>query len=134
MFIKDGKRFNPYIPFVDSEGTTYANPSDPAFRGKLGIEEIPDPQPPEEFSDDAYFRTECDEFPYVIYTRKPDEMIKATKNGRLWQQITSLETAALIPRQLREFLLAQPDADKAPWYIKVKELNDAVTALKAQLQ
>lgn len=40
-----------------------------------GVVEIAEPPPPEDYSDDIYYRTESQESPYVIYTRKSDEQI-----------------------------------------------------------
>ena len=47
----------------------------PEIRAKAGVIEIPDPTPPEDYSEDTHYRTEQDAAPYVIYTRKSDEQI-----------------------------------------------------------
>lgn len=93
MFIKDGKRFNPLslrgkrAP-DGSLRNDYPNTQDLI---DLGIEEIAEPAVPEDFSDDLYYRTEQDEAPYVIYTRKSDEQIAAVK----MQQAKVLRTQAV---------------------------------------
>lgn len=63
------KRVNIYATYVSPEGTTY--PRMPAHL----YTEIPDPTPPEDYTDETYYRTEQDEAPYVIYTKKSVEQI-----------------------------------------------------------
>lgn len=47
------------------------------------LQEIADPVPPADFSDETYYRTEQDEAPYVVFTRKSDEMIAALNKAKL---------------------------------------------------
>lgn len=47
----------------------------PEIRAAANVVEIADPTPPADYSDDFYYRTESQEAPYVIYTRKSDEQI-----------------------------------------------------------
>lgn len=47
----------------------------PAIRAAANVVEIADPTPPADYSDDIYYRTESQESPYVIYTKKSDEQI-----------------------------------------------------------
>lgn len=71
MFIwKDTqKRCNPYAAYTSPDGTRYTKvPADL-------YEEIADPVPPADFSDEIYYRTEQDDAPYVVYTRKSDEQL-----------------------------------------------------------
>ena len=75
MFILNEKRINIHAPFTTSEGVTYGNLTDPLIRNQLGVLEISEPVPPDDYSDDLYYRTEQDESPYVVYTRKSDEQI-----------------------------------------------------------
>lgn len=84
MFInQDQRRVNVYAPFEDANGTRYGNLTDPAVREALGVVEIPDPQPPEDYSDETYYRTEQDEAPYVVFTKKSDEQLAALKKSKL---------------------------------------------------
>lgn len=74
MFIfKDTKKRGPaypsITPYTDQVGTRY-----PGIPQEL-LEEIPEPLMPEDYTQDTYWRTEQDEAPYVIYTRKSEEMI-----------------------------------------------------------
>jgi hypothetical protein len=75
-------RANPYAPYTAPDGTRY-----PRIPMEL-LDEIPDPQPPEDYSPDTYFRTEQDDAPYVVYTRKSDEQIAVQ---RLQQCETALD-------------------------------------------
>jgi hypothetical protein len=104
MFIwKDTqKRANPYSYFTDAQGTQY-----PKVPREL-LEEIPDPIPPEDFSDDLYYRNEMDDAPYVTWTRKPQEQIDALVKSRILDKIAGLEQEALrigLVRTLIEDLL-----------------------------
>lgn len=47
----------------------------PETRLAAGVVEIADPTPPADYSDEFYYRTESQEAPYVIYTKKSDEQI-----------------------------------------------------------
>jgi hypothetical protein len=71
------KRCNPFSPFTSEDGTRYNQmPADL-------YEEIPDPTPPEDYSDDTYYRVEVEVAPYVTYTRKSDEQIAAVR----WEKL-----------------------------------------------
>lgn len=75
MFILNSKRINIYAQYTAPNGTRYANLTDPAIRAQLGVTEIADPTPPQDYTEDTYYRTEQDTAPYVIYTKKSDEQI-----------------------------------------------------------
>ena len=47
----------------------------PEISERANVVEIADPTPPADYSDDIYYRTESQDSPYVIYTRKSDEQI-----------------------------------------------------------
>lgn len=72
MFIRKDtqKRCNPYAPYTDEQGTRYNQMPAELY------EEIADTAPPADYSDDFYYRTEQDDAPYVVYTRKSDEQIQ----------------------------------------------------------
>ena len=78
MFIKDGKRFNPYATH-EFDGVVYRGNilKFPAVVASLGITEIPEPDVPVDYDPDLYFRTEQDDAPYVVYTKKSQEQIDA---------------------------------------------------------
>ena len=114
MFILNEKRINIYAPFTTSEGVTYSNLTDPEVRERLGVVEIADPTQPDDYSDDLYYRTEQDEAPYVVYTRKSDEQIaqqKANKDSQEsliylsstdWYVTRKMETGKEIPVEILE--------------------------------
>lgn len=93
MYIdKNEKRFNPYATHVVNGVTYEGNILDfPEVCRELGIEEIPDPQPPEDYNDGYYFVTEQDTAPYRVYTRKSDELISEYERQKTLSQIRSIE-------------------------------------------
>jgi hypothetical protein len=127
VFKSNQKRANPYAAYTDEAGTKYTR-----IPAEL-LEEIAEPAAPGDYSDDTYYRTEQDDAPYVIYTRKSDEQINEAHNTKVWQQIDAVEKQNLLPRVLREFLLEQPGADQKPWFAKIKQVDDEITALKGTL-
>jgi hypothetical protein len=121
------RRANPFAPYTAPDGTRY-----PRIPLAL-LQEIPDPQPPEDYSEDTYFRTEQDDAPYVLFTRKSDEQINQAKRARILAQVSALEQGALMARQVREVVLGLPGADQQPWFARVKSVDDEVAALRAAL-
>ena len=77
IFTATGKRANPYVRYIDAQGTQYT-----CIPMEL-LEEIADPVPPVDFSDDLYYRNEQDDAPYVTWTRKPQPQIAATFIARV---------------------------------------------------
>lgn len=75
MFILNEKRINIHAPFTTLEGVTYGNLTDPTVRDQLGVVEITEPAPPEDYSEATYYRTEQDDYPYIVYSRKSDAQI-----------------------------------------------------------
>lgn len=112
MFILNEKRINIYAPYTSDSGVTYANLTDPAIRNQLGVVEISEPAPPEDYSEYLYYRTEQDEAPYVVYTRKSDAQIaeqelsaaraKATEylHSTDWYVTRLAETGKAIPEEV----------------------------------
>lgn len=98
MFTLNDKRINPHAPHTTSEGVQYANLLNPEVRQILGVVEVADPVPPEDFSDETYYRTEQDDAPYVVYTRKSDEQIAALNKSKL-------DAKLALVRQVREGIL-----------------------------
>lgn len=87
MFVKNGLVVNIYSPYTAPNGTQYHNLLDPGIRTHLGIEEIPDPEAPADYSEDFYYRTEQLAEPYVIYTRKSDEQILQIMKNKFLQAV-----------------------------------------------
>jgi hypothetical protein len=92
MFIlkSNQKRCNPEAAYVDANGTR---------RTKMLPElytEIPEPAAPEDYSTDYYYRTEQDDAPYVIYTRKSDEQIAQLRMKQCEQAVQNLLDAEAI--------------------------------------
>ena len=107
MFILNEKRINIHAPFTTSEGVTYGNLTDPEVRNQLGVLEISDPTPPEDYSESTYYRTEQDEAPYVIYTKKSTEQILAQLLQSYEQALDSyLDSVAQADRWTDRFTFA----------------------------
>lgn len=96
-----------------------------------------------------YYRTETRTGAVVTaqYTRKSDEQIKQQWNSKIDQQIAAAETQQLLPRVVREFLLASAVKEAAALgmteaqlyaanigYKKMKDANAEIAALRAQRQ
>lgn len=76
MFVINGNRVNIYAQYTDPlTGQIWPNLLAKDLQAKFGVQEIPDPSAPADFSDDLYYRTEQDTAPYVVYTKKSDEQI-----------------------------------------------------------
>lgn len=146
MFIKDNKRINIYAPHESANGTRYGNLTDPAVRAAVGVVEMPDPQPPEDYSEDTYYRNEQDEAPYVVFTRKSDEQIAQARAAKIQAQIDSMERESLVARPVREYMLLDMEAkalaagytleqlrEQQHGYRRVKEFDEQIQALRAQL-
>lgn len=74
------KRVNPFAQYVDAQGATHLRvPADL-------LDEIPDPTPPADYSEDTYYRTEQDDAPYVVYTKKSPEQLAAIR----WQKLKQI--------------------------------------------
>ena len=80
MFIKDGKRFNPYTT-IEHDGVVYQGNvlSFPDTVTALGISEVQEPLMPEDYNPDFYFREETLEAPYVVYTPKSPEQVRQAR-------------------------------------------------------
>jgi len=87
MFIKDNLRFNIYAS-KEIAGIRYPNFLNPDLRAQLGIEEISDPTPPEDYTDETYFRTEQDDAPYIVYTKKSPEQLEELRLSKIPKSVT----------------------------------------------
>lgn len=145
MFILNEKRINIHAPFTTSEGVTYGNLTDPAVRNQLGVIEVSEPTPPEDYSESTYYRTEQDEAPYVIYTRKSDEQIAEATLAKDKQERAQAVAEIIVTttagksfdgnedaqNRMARALLGLGDADTMPWVLAD---NTIVQVTKAELQ
>lgn len=74
IFTYNGKRISIDAPIV-YKNVQYNNLYDPNLRATIGIIEHPEPQPPEGYDPDFYYKNEIPEAPFIQYTRKSDEQI-----------------------------------------------------------
>ena len=96
MFTLNDTRINIYAKFTDPATGEYGiDLTTPANRDRFGIVEVADPAAPEDYSDKLYYRTEQDTAPFVVYTRKSDEQIRASQLA---------DMPSLSPRQIRQAL------------------------------
>lgn len=74
----NGIRFNPFARHIVN-GVVYSGNilSFPSAMAALGVQEISEPAPPADYEEYLYYRTEQENAPYVVYTRKPQEQIDA---------------------------------------------------------
>lgn len=120
MFIdKNKKRINIFAPY-NTEEIVGIDLSDPANRAIFGVEEVPDPVAPEDFSTDTYFMIEQDEAPYVIYIRKTDEQIE---QARVAQADQSREAAYKSESDPLFFKEQRGEVPQGTWIAKVQEIR-----------
>lgn len=128
MFIKNGKRFNIYAPFTDADNNRHANALDPSVRERFGVTEVADPvppTPPEGFSiDEAFYRTEQDDAPYVVWTPKSETQLAQISNAKIQAKIVAIENGQA--RAVREAALG--DATH------LTAINAEIEALRATLK
>lgn len=78
MFVdQNGKRVNVYAQY-EHAGVRYPNLLSPSIRDAVGVVEIVEPLPPEDYDEIRYVRSEMDEAPYVIYSPRPPEEVTAS--------------------------------------------------------
>lgn len=121
MFIKDNKRFNIFAP-ASINGVLYPNFMNGKLREKLGITEVSEPTPPEDFSVETYYVHQLDEAPFTLYTRKSDEQIAKLVQSKInqeslaylastdWMVTRFAETGVEIPVEVKEKRQAARDA------------------------
>lgn len=145
MFTLNSKRINIYAPFTTPEGVTYGNLTDPVVRNQLGVVEISEPAPPEDYSESAYYRTEQDEAPYVVYTRKSDEQIAAVALAKAKQERAQAVAGIIVTttsgnsfdghedaqNRMARALLGLSDTDTMSWVLAD---NSIAQVTKAELQ
>lgn len=113
MFILNEKRINIYAPFTTKDGIQYVNLLSESARKLVGVKEIPDPVAPEDYTEETYYRTEQDEAPYVIYTKKSEEQLQQIRQNKInqaaldylnstdWYVTRFTETAVAIPEEIK---------------------------------
>jgi len=74
------RRVNIYQPFGG-----FSKLDTPEIRQRAGVIEIADPVPPADYSDETYYRTEQDDAPYAVFTKKSDEQLLALRVSKLKQ-------------------------------------------------
>lgn len=105
---KNGKRIN-VAGAIQHDGVTYNGNvlMFPVVVQALGITEVDEPQPPNDYDPELYFRSEIDDEPYVIYTRKSDEQIMAVLVRRYEQALDNhLDSVAQQYRYNNRFTFA----------------------------
>ena len=125
MFIdsETGKLVNIHAPY---KGRSRLDTKE--LREAIGVIEIADDPAPEDYSEDTYFRTEdwnATQRPYIVYTRKPEEIIVEAANNKIKAQIVALEDQQ--GRAIREAVLT---GDKT----RLAELDTQIAALRSQLR
>jgi hypothetical protein len=129
------RRVNIYAPYAG-----FSKLDTPEIRQRAGVIEIADPVPPDDYSDETYYRTEQDAAPYVVFTKKSDEQLAELAKSKARSAIESKEREALMPRATREFMLTFMELNLTPeqlalnhGYVKVKAFDEEVKALRAAL-
>lgn len=72
-------RCNPYAAYTSPDGTKHTQMPVDLY------EEIAEPNPPEDYAQDTYYRQEIEATPYVIYTKKSDEAIAEINRAKAKQ-------------------------------------------------
>lgn len=132
------KRCNPYASYVTPEGTRHIKiPADL-------YTEIPEPSAPEDYSTDYYYRTEQDDAPYVIYTKKSDEQIAQVVQAKA-KQVRAQEVSEIVvttaagnqfdghegaQNRMNRAINILNDTDLVPWVLAD---NTVINASKAEL-
>lgn len=132
------KRCNPHASYVTPTGTRHIKmPADLYM-------EIPEPSAPEDYSTDYYYRTEQDDAPYVIYTRKSDEQIAQINQAKA-KQLRAQEVGEIIvttaagnqfdghedaQNRMNRAINILTEADLVPWVLAD---NTVVNVGKAEL-
>ena len=91
MFIdKNLNRINPYS-IICVDGITYPGNilQFPDAVESLGIVEVSEPRPPEDYTDDSYFKTELISPPYIYYEKKSDLILKTQKLNKKKEDISN---------------------------------------------
>lgn len=147
MFIwKDTlKRCNPHAPYVGPFGIKHTVVPKDLY---LEIVDPQPPEPPEGYTvEEAFYRTEQEDVPYIIWTEKSVDQLNQHKKQKYQSSITSLERETLMNRAVREFMLLTVEAQAAsqgvtpeqlylvnPAYKAVKDTDTQVAALRAKLK
>ena len=77
-------RCNPHARYTAPDGTKHVKVPTDLY------EEIAEPEVPEDYSPDTYYRTEQDEAPYVVFTKKSEEQLSELRlvKAKIERQVT----------------------------------------------
>ena len=117
-----GKMVNIYAPFGG-----FSRLDTTEIRTKAGVIAIEEDAQPVDYDPSFYDRREdweATQRPYIIYTKKPDDQIKAIQDERIKAKILALESQQ--GRAIREAVLT---GDKT----RLTALDAEIAALRAQL-
>ena len=120
-----GRMVNIYAPFKGRSRLDSAE-----IRAAVGVVEIERDAPPEGYTDHPDWYEvredwESTQRPYIVYTRKPEEIIFEAANNKIKAQIVALEDQQ--GRAIREAVLT---GDKT----RLAELDTQIAALRSQLR
>lgn len=138
VFKDTKKRANEFALYTDANGTRY-----PQVPREL-LEWADVAEPPADYSDETYYRTEQDDAPYVVYTKKSDEQIaqvmlsKAKAKRQSDVDAITVTTAAgntfdgdeVAQGRMARAALVMSDTDMLPW---VMADNTVVPVSKVEL-
>ena len=71
------RRVNVFAPYKG-----FSKLDTPEIRDRAGVIEIYPPVPPADYSDETYYRTEQDDAPYVVYTKKSPEQLERLQDDK----------------------------------------------------
>ena len=100
----------------------------PEIRDRAGVIEIKDDPKPEDFSDDIYYPEEdwnATTRPYIVYKRRPQEVIDDIANHRLIAEMGQLESNSV--RAMREAILTGDHS-------RLQELEDRISVLRKKIK
>lgn len=117
MFIRNNKRFDVHGAYViDGESFGAGAFLNQEIRNRMNVTMVEEPEAPEDYSPDTYHRTEQDDAPYVVYTRKSDEEIMALMVQRYEQALDNhLDAVAKQYRYNDRFTFALRAGYAGPW-------------------
>lgn len=85
MFILKDRIVNVHAP-IEIDGVRYPNLLDESLREQLGVQEVAEPTPPADYSEETYDRQEVAGAPYVVFVKKSDEQIAAIAQAKTNQK------------------------------------------------
>jgi hypothetical protein len=87
IYIRNGRRFDINADHeIDGEKFGFNSFLNKDIQSRFNIVKVPVQTTPEDYSEETYYRTEQDDAPYVIYTKKSDEQIQQVWWNKVKQQ------------------------------------------------